>query len=73
LLIPILAPFVGLLDTFGAPISISLCLVAIGMGVAGVRRFWLADHPARWSYTAFIGVVVVLLVVAIGIDVSRIY
>jgi hypothetical protein len=72
LLVPILAPFVGFLDTFGAPLSIALCLVAIGMGISGVRRFWLADHPSRWAYTAFIGVVQVLLVVAIGFDISAI-
>jgi hypothetical protein len=73
LLIPILAPFVAFLDTLGPIISIALCLAAIVTGIAGVRRFWLADHVSRWSYTAFIGVVVVFLVVAIGLDVSRIY
>lgn len=69
LLIPILAPMVGLLDTLSAPISIALCVTAIVMGVAGIRRFWIADHRARWSYTAFMGVVLVLLVVAIVLDV----
>lgn len=72
LLIPILAPFVGLLDTLGAPISIALSSFAMVMGIAGVRRFWIADHRARWSYTTFIGVVLVLLCVAIGSDVSTI-
>lgn len=70
LLIPILAPFVGLLDTLGPPISIALSSFAIAMGTAGVRRFWIADHRARWSYTTFIGVVLVLLCVGIGFDVS---
>lgn len=73
LLIPILAPFLAFLDTLGPLISIALCLAAIVMGIAGVRRFWLADHVSRWPYTAFIGVVVVFLLVAIGIDVSRLY
>lgn len=73
LLIPILAPFIAFLDTLGPMISIALCLAAIVMGIAGLRRFWLANHISRWSYTAFIAVVVSLLVVAIGIDVSRIY
>lgn len=73
LLIPILAPFIAILDTLGPMISIALCLAAIVMGIAGLRRFWLANHISRWSYTAFIAVVVSLLVVAIGIDVSRIY
>ncbi len=72
LLIPVLAPFIGLLATLGAPISITLCLVAMVSGIAGVRRFWIADHRARWSYTAFIGVVLVMLSVAIVIDVSTI-
>jgi len=72
LLIPILAPLVGLLDTLGAPISIALSSFAMVMGIAGVRRFWIADHRARWSYTTFIGVVLVLLCVAIGSDVSTI-
>lgn len=70
LLIPLLAPFVGFLDTFGPRISIALCLIAIGMGISGIRRFWLADHPSRWGYTAFIGIVVVLLLVAIGFDIA---
>lgn len=72
LLIPIVAPFVGLLDTLGPSISIALCLFAMVMGIAGVRRFWIADHRARWAYTAFIGLVVVLLCVAIVVDVSTI-
>ncbi len=72
LLIPILAPIVGLLDTLGAPISIALSAFAMMMGIAGVRRFWIADHRARWSYTTFIGVILVMLCVAIVIDVTTI-
>lgn len=72
LLIPILAPIVGLLDTLGAPISIALSSVAMVMSIAGVRRFWIADHRARWSYTTLMGVVLVLLSVAIFIDLSTI-
>lgn len=72
LLIPILAPFTGLLDMIGAPLSIALSSVAIVMGFSGVRRFWLADHRARWAYTNFIGVVLVLLAVGIVFDISTI-
>jgi hypothetical protein len=71
LLIPILAPFFGFLDALDAPISIVLSSLAIVMGVRGVRRFWIADHRARWSYTAFIGVVLAMLLAAIAIDVSN--
>ena len=71
-LIPILTPFVTLLDTFGAPISIALSSFAIVMGIRGVRRFWIADHRARWSYTMLIGAILLMLCVAIFIDVRTI-
>ena len=71
LVIPILAPFFGFLDALDAPISIVLSSLAIVMGIRGVRRFWIADHRARWSYTAFIGVVLALLLVAIAIEVTN--
>jgi hypothetical protein len=72
LLIPILAPFFGLLEMLDAPVSIVLSSFAIVMGVGGVRRFWIADHRARWSYTAFIGVIVLMLLVAIGFDLAAV-
>jgi MFS-type transporter involved in bile tolerance (Atg22 family) len=72
LLIPILAPFLGLLNTLGAPIGIALSSFAIVMGISGVRRFWIADHRARWSYTTLIGAVLILLSAAIVSDVSKI-
>jgi hypothetical protein len=72
LLIPILAPIVGLTGAASAPITIALSLVAIYMGISGVRRFWIADHRARWAYTTFIGVVVVLLLIGIVVDVRTI-
>ncbi len=72
LLVPVLAPVVGILDTINAPLSIALSIVAISMGISGVRRFWMADHRARWAYTGFIGLVLVLLFVGIAFDVARI-
>ena len=71
-LIPILTPVVMLVDTFGPPISIALSSFAIVMGIRGVRRFWIADHRARWSYTTFIVAILVMLCVAIFIDVRTI-
>lgn len=72
LLVPVLAPFIGFLGSVDAPLSIALSVVAIVMGVSGVRRFWAADHRARWAYTGFIGVVLVLLVVGISLDLVRV-
>ncbi len=70
LLIPVLAPLIGFSTRFSAPLTIALSMVAIVMGISGVRRFWIADHRARWAYTAFIGAVVVLLVIGIVADVA---
>jgi len=70
LLVPILAPFMGLVETVGAPLAIVLSSSAILMGVSGVRRFWIADHRARWAYTSFIAVVVALLSVGIIFDLA---
>jgi len=72
LLVPIFAPFVGLVETVGAPLAIALSFTAISMGVSGVRRFWMADHRARWAYTWFIAVVIALLGVGIGFDLASI-
>lgn len=72
LLIPVLAPVIGILGVIGAPLSITLSVTAIWMGLAGVRRFWMADHRARWAYTGFIGLVVALLIVGIIFDLRAI-
>jgi hypothetical protein len=72
LLVPILAPFVGLVETVGAPLAVALSSTAILMGVAGMRRFWIADHRARWAYTSFIAIVIVLLGVGIVFDLAHI-
>ena len=52
------------------PVTIALSVLAIVMGVTGVRRFWMADHRARWAYTIFIAVIVALLAVGIVLDLA---
>lgn len=70
LLIPVLAPVIGISDAASAPVTIALSVLAIVMGVTGVRRFWMADHRARWAYTIFIAVIVALLSVGIVLDLA---
>ena len=70
LLIPILAPVIGISDAASAPVTMALSALAIVMGISGVRRFWIADHRARWAYTGFITVVVALLVVGVVLDLA---
>jgi hypothetical protein len=73
LLIPILAPVVGISDAASAPVTIALSVLALVMGISGVRRFWIADHRARWAYTVFIAVIVALLVVGIALDLASMF
>ena len=71
LLIPLLGSTIGLLDVFSAPLSIALCLFAGFMSIRSMRRFWIANHPKRWAYTAFASVVLVALTVGITVDILR--
>lgn len=71
LLIPILGGAVGLFDVFGPVLSIALCLFAGFMSIRSMRRFWIANHPKRWAYTAFASVVLVALAIGITFDVVR--
>lgn len=72
LLIPLLGGTVALLDAFSAPLSIALCLFAGFMSIRSMRRFWIANHPKRWAYTAFASVVLVALTIGIAVDITRI-
>ena len=70
LIVPILVPVVSVAHVVAAPVSIALCIFALVNGVVSVRRFWTANHPARWKYTAFMGIVFVVLLVSIVIDIT---
>jgi len=73
LLIPILAPVIGISDAASVPVTIALSALAVVMGISGVRRFWIADHRARWAYTIFIAVIVALLLVGITVDLASLF
>jgi hypothetical protein len=68
-LLPALAPVVGWIGVLARPLSVLLVLAAMVLSVHSLRRVWLADWSARWAYTAFITVVLVLLTVVLVIDV----
>lgn len=71
LAIPVLFPLLSLAGWVAGPIGIVLCVIAVVNGVVSVRRFWVADHPRRWVYTAFMGVVFVILAVAMVSEFHR--
>ncbi len=71
LVIPVLAPVLGLAGVLAVPVSLVLTVVAMAMAITGLRRFWMADHRARWQYTIFIVIVLGFLVTAFVFDVVR--
>lgn len=70
LVLPFLAPALGLAAGVGPAIGIPVGFVAIAFNVMTIRRFWAADHRLRWAYTALSLTVIALLLVLMGIDVA---
>lgn len=71
LLVPIVVPILSFARVIAAPLGIALCVLAVINGIASVRRFWIANHRARWMYTGFISFVFLVLAVALTTDIAR--
>lgn len=71
LAIPIIVPILSLGGWVAAPVGMALCVVAVVNGIVSLRRFWRSDHPKRWMYTAFMGIVFAILALALVSDLSR--
>jgi hypothetical protein len=69
--LPFVAPILGIGLGATPLIGIPVGLVAIVANIASVRRFWRADHRYRWHYTALASVIIVLLVWLIVVDVAE--
>ena len=70
LVLPFLAPALGLAAGVGPAIGIPVGVVAIACNVMTIRRFWAADHRRRWAYTALSLTVITLLVVLMVRDIA---
>jgi hypothetical protein len=68
LLVPFVAPLVGLWDTIGPGVGVALALISLLALGAGVRRFFASDHKWRWRYTAIAAAVSVFVLVQLAID-----
>jgi hypothetical protein len=69
IVLPFLAPALGLAAGVGPALGIPIGVVAIGFNVLTIRRFWAADHRWRWAYTAIALTVIALLLVLMVEDV----
>ena len=69
IVLPFLAPALGLAAGVGPAIGIPIGIVAIASNVLTIRRFWAADHRWRWAYTAVALTVIALLLVLMAEDI----
>lgn len=69
IVLPFLAPALGLAAGVGPAVGIPIGVVAIGSNILTIRRFWAADHRWRWTYTAIALTVIALLLVLMVEDV----
>ena len=69
IVLPFLAPALGLAAGVGPAVGIPIGVVAIGSNILTIRRFWAADHRWRWAYTAIALTVIALLLVLMVEDI----
>lgn len=69
--VPVLLPILSLSGWVASPIGLALCAIAAINGVISLRRFWRIDHPQRWTYTAFIAVVFIILTISTITELNR--
>lgn len=62
LVLPFVLPIVGVASGVGPAIGLVIGVLAIIAIVYSIRRFWRADHPKRWHYTAFASVIIGFLI-----------
>jgi hypothetical protein len=70
IVLPFVAPLVGIAGDVGPGVGIPIGLVAIGSNFLTIRRFHAAEHRMRWAYTAIAVCVIIGLVILMGRDVA---
>jgi hypothetical protein len=71
IVLPFVAPILGLAAGVGPAIGIVISAVAIVFNVMSIRRFWRADHRWRWAATIVSSTIIVLLVVLLVRDLAE--
>ncbi|MBS1847455.1 MAG: hypothetical protein JST73_04195 [Actinobacteria bacterium] len=67
---PIFAPALYAASSWGPAIGLTIGSVALVFDVAGMRRFWKADHRWRWPMTGIYACVMVLVVILAVHDIA---
>ena len=71
IVLPFIAPFVGLAASINAPLGIVVALVAMVSIVASMRRFFSVLHRRRWAYATLGGLMFAFLIVTLVIDITN--
>ncbi|NND85016.1 MAG: hypothetical protein HKN46_07680 [Acidimicrobiia bacterium] len=69
--LPFIAPFIGLAPGVGPVIGLAIGAVAIGANVWSLRRFWAHRHRLRRPITVLHVSVIILLLVLMATDVRE--
>jgi hypothetical protein len=69
--LPFVAPLLGIAGDVGPGIGIPIGLVAVGSNILTIRRFHAAEHRWRWAYTGIAVCVIVGLLILMGRDVAE--
>jgi len=72
-LLPVLRPVIDLSGGVGPVLGLVVSVISAVAIIVSMRRFWAADHRARWAYTAVGGGILVLLVVQSTLDVVALF
>lgn len=70
IVLPFIAPFVGLAASINAPLGIFVALVAMVSIIASMRRFFGSRHRRRWAYATLGGLMFGFLIVTLIIDIN---
>ena len=70
-ILPFVAPFIGLAPGVGPAVGIPIALVALWANVASIRRHWHAGHRWKWPISLLSVGIIVLLVVLLVLDVGE--
>lgn len=68
--LPFVAPLVGIAKNVGPGFGIAIGVVAIGSNVLTIRRFHRAQHRWRWAYTVIAVTVIAMLLVLMARDIA---
>lgn len=70
-LLPFVAPLVGLAAGVGPAVGIPIAVVALWANVASIKRHWHAGHRWKWPISLLNVGIIILLIVLLVLDVNQ--